>query len=104
MIHTVKDKEGIKKILEVKDKIVILNFHSETCGPCIMQMPILEDIANDFNITLLTFDVSISNDTADHYNVSATPTTHIYKNGKLLFTNVGFLPYDKWSEEILKYQ
>ncbi len=104
MIHVVKNKEEIQKILEVQNEIFILNFHSETCGPCIMQMPILEDISNDLKITLLTFDVSIVNDTADYYNVSATPTTHIYKNGKLLFTNVGFLPYDKWSEEISKYQ
>lgn len=105
MIHVVKNKKEISNILGIENMIIILNFHSETCGPCIMQMPILEDLSNDLKITLLTFDTGDDNDgTLEEFNVTATPTTQIYKNGKLMFTNVGFLPYDKWNEKISKYR
>ncbi|MGL6125046.1 MAG: thioredoxin family protein [Metamycoplasmataceae bacterium] len=104
MIHAVESLDEIQKILETKDKLIILNFHSETCGPCIMQMPILEDLSNDLNIMLLTYDVDLDDEAVRHYKVSATPTSMIFKNGKQLFTHVGFLPYDKWNEEISKYQ
>lgn len=104
MIHVAKTQKEILKILQIENMIVILNFHSETCGPCIMQMPILEDLSNDLKVTLVTFDVDEDSDALSHFNISATPTTQIYKNGKLMFTNVGFLPYEKWNEEISKYQ
>lgn len=104
MIHIAKSLEEIQKILKIEDKIIVLNFHSETCGPCIMQMPVLEDLSNDLEIALVTCDVDDNNEALKHFNVTATPTTIIYKNGKPMFTHVGFLPYDKWNEEILKYQ
>jgi hypothetical protein len=28
----------------------------------------------------------------------------IYKDGKMVFQNVGFLSYEEWNEEISKYQ
>lgn len=104
MIHIAKNQEEISKILKIENMIVILNFHSETCGPCVMQMPVLEDISNDLKVTLVTFDVDSDEETLRHYNISATPTTHIYKNGKLVYSHVGFLPYERWNEEISKFQ
>ncbi|MGL5732873.1 MAG: thioredoxin family protein [Metamycoplasmataceae bacterium] len=102
MIHAVKSLEEIQNILQTKEGLIILNFHSETCGPCIMQMPILEDLSNDLKIILITCDVDDNQEALKHFKISATPTTMIYKNGKSLFSNVGFLPYDKWNEEISK--
>ncbi|MGL5205314.1 MAG: thioredoxin family protein [Metamycoplasmataceae bacterium] len=102
MIHAVKNLEEIQNILKTKDGLIILNFHSETCGPCIMQMPILEDLSNDLGITLITCDVDDNKEALGHFKVTATPTTMLYKKGESLFTNVGFLPYDKWNEEISK--
>ncbi len=104
MIHVAKNKEEILNILKIENMIVLLNFHSETCGPCIMQMPILEDISNDKKITLVTFDVEQGGDVLEHFKISATPTTKLYKNGQMMFENVGFLAYEEWNEEISKYQ
>jgi thioredoxin 1 len=95
MIHVVKNKEEILNILKIENMLIMINFHSETCGPCIMQMPILEDLSNDKKITLITFDVEEGGDVLEHFNVSATPTTMIYKDGKMVFQNVGFLSYEE---------
>lgn len=96
MIHDVRDKKEIENILSIENMVIILNFHSETCGPCIMQMPVLEDLSNDLGITLLTFDVDVDQDnTLNHFNVASTPTTMIYKNNELKFSNAGFLSYEE---------
>ncbi|MGL5204951.1 MAG: thioredoxin family protein [Metamycoplasmataceae bacterium] len=102
MIHAVKSLEEIQNIIKTKEGMIILNFHSETCGPCIMQMPILEDLSNELKMILITCDVDNNKEALEHFKITATPTTILYKNGKSLFTNVGFFPYDKWKEEILK--
>ncbi len=104
MIHEVRSTEEINKILGIEKMVVILNFHSETCGPCVMQMPILEDLSNNFKVTLLTFNVEIDKDnTLDKFGIAATPTTKIYKDGKMLFTHSGFMPYEEWKTELSKY-
>lgn len=103
MIHDVQNTKEIKDILGIEDKVIILNFHSETCGPCIMQMPILEDLSNDLKLILLTFDVDNDHDnTLKQFNVSSTPTTLIYKNNNLKFSNTGFLSYEEWKDELSK--
>ena len=104
MIHQAQNKKEILDILKIKDKIILLNFHSETCGPCIMQMPILEEISNDLNVTLITFDVDLDNDVLEYFEISSTPTTKIYKNGELKINKIGFVPYEEWKEQILKFQ
>ena len=104
MIHIAKNKEEILNILKIENMTIMLNFHSETCGPCIMQMPIFEDLSNDKKITLITFDVEEGGGVLEHFGISATPTTIIYKNGEEVFKNVGFLSYEEWSDKISKFQ
>ncbi|VEU59139.1 thioredoxin family protein [Mesomycoplasma neurolyticum] len=75
--------------------IQLLNFHSPTCGPCIMMSPVLRDVANKLNIQVYKVDVTKDNNFAREYMVTGTPTTFIFKDGRLITSLVGFQAFEQ---------
>ena len=64
------------------DKITIVDFYADWCGPCKMMSPIIDKIAeeND-NIKVGKLNVDEAQDIAVKYNVMSIPTIIIFKNG-----------------------
>ena len=64
------------------DKITIVDFYADWCGPCKMMSPIIDKIAeeND-NIKVGKLNVDDAQDIAMKYNVMSIPTIIIFKNG-----------------------
>ena len=57
-----RDKDGKKvKLSSYRGKVVVLNFWTITCGPCVEEMPSIEDMArifaDDDDVTVLTVTV-----------------------------------------------
>ncbi|MGL4914423.1 MAG: thioredoxin [Romboutsia sp.] len=80
---------------EVKnsDKVVIVDFFANWCGPCKMLTPILEELSNSMeNVDFAKVDIDQSLDIAREYNISSVPTMMIFKNGEVVDTIVGFVP------------
>lgn len=65
------------------DKVAIVDFYADWCGPCKMMSPIIDNIAeeND-NIKVAKLNVDEAGDIAANYNVMSIPTIIIFKNGK----------------------
>lgn len=65
------------------DKVTIIDFYADWCGPCKMMSPIIDNIAeeND-NIKVGKLNVDEAGDIASNYNVMSIPTIIIFKNGK----------------------
>lgn len=82
------------------EKTVIVDFYADWCGPCKMQSPIMEAIANENpNIKVGKLNVDENPNSAVKYDVMSIPTILIIKNGNVIKEFVGLT--DK--EEILKY-
>ncbi len=66
------------------DKITLVDFYADWCGPCKMQGPIIDEVAKEagdkFKIGKL--DVDNSSETAQKFDVMSIPTIIIFKGGE----------------------
>ena len=81
-----------EEILNYKG-VCIVDFWAIWCGPCKMLSPIFEEISNEYdNIKFCKLNVDYDkNNICKKYGVMSIPTIIIFKNGKEIKRNVGFI-------------
>lgn len=74
------------------DKLVLVDFYANWCGPCKMLSPIISEIANEYlnNVKVCKVNVDESQDLALKYNIMSIPTLIFLKNGVVVKSVVGF--------------
>lgn len=77
------------------DRPVVVDFWASWCGPCRMQAPELETLAQDAPVNVLKVDVDEQPELAAHFKVSSIPTMRIFKNGKAVGGLTGFHTADQ---------
>ena len=82
------------------DKLVLVDFWAEWCGPCKMIAPHLEALADELGEQLEVIKVNIDENplTPTRYGVRGIPTLMLFKNGEVAATKVGALPKSKLME------
>ena len=81
------------------DKVVIIDFWAEWCGPCRMYGPILEAFSNDNpDVVIGKVNVDENNEVSSKYGIRSIPTTIIFKNGEVVNRTAGIVQKDKLSE------
>ena len=83
------DEGSFKK--RVRHGIALVDFSEPWCGPCHLQLPILERVAEDVGrrATVALVDVDEAPALARHFNIEAIPTLCLFKDNRLLRTFVG---------------
>ncbi len=73
------------------DKIVLIDFYADWCGPCRNMSPIIDEIAEEKanSIKVGKVNVDENQDLAMEYGVMSIPTIVIIKNGQVEETFVG---------------
>ena len=101
-IIKVNDDNFEEEVLQ-SDKPVVLEFSSNMCPPCLTMVPTLINIAkNNEDIKVVTLNTSDDDakKTAEKYQVDATPTIMIIKDGEILKTFIGATNEDTIMAEI----
>lgn len=91
-----------KDFNEVTSKgTVLVDFYAVWCGPCRMQGPIIEEIAqeND-NVVVGKVNVDDEGDIAQQFGISSIPTLLVFKNGELVKKFVGLQTKDTLLEAL----
>ena len=76
------------------DKIVLVDFWAEWCGPCKMVAPVLDEIAgeNKEKLTVAKLDIDRNPSAARDYQVMSIPTMIVFQDGKAVKQIVGAKP------------
>ena len=92
-------------VLDVKDKVVLVDFWAPWCGPCMMQGPILDELAGEVGDSAVIAKVNVdeNNELAGQYGIMSIPALKIFKNGELVGELMGVHQKDQLKEEIEKY-
>ncbi|XP_043718264.1 thioredoxin H4-1-like isoform X1 [Telopea speciosissima] len=92
-VHLVTTKEGWdEKISEAnKDgKFVVVNFSASWCGPCRMIAPLYSELSEKYpTLTFLTVDVDQLTEFSSSWDIRATPTFFILRDGQQVDKLVG---------------
>ncbi|CED84916.1 Thioredoxin-like protein [Phaffia rhodozyma] len=74
-----------------KDKVVLVDFYADWCGPCKMLKPILTKVANnaEANCDLVTVDTEELTEVAQKYKIASLPTVVAFRKGKEVSRFIG---------------
>lgn len=82
-----------------QNKLVLVDFYADWCGPCRQLTPILETLSSEskgeFEIFKVDVDQDEYRDFTSQYMIMSIPTVLFFKNGKMVHHFIGL--YDKGS-------
>ena len=73
------------------EKMVLVDFYADWCGPCRMMSPIIDEIAEELKESVKVGKVNVdeNQELAIKYDVMSIPTIIIFKNGMPVKTFLG---------------
>ncbi len=104
-LESIKEFDGLIK--ENHNKMIIVNFWANWCGPCKEFAPFLEKIRQDYdnhqNVIFAKVDIGKEKMIPHRCKISSIPTLIIIKNGKYVFKNVGPMNYNRLKDVMERY-
>ncbi|KAM8718369.1 hypothetical protein ACLKA7_000182 [Drosophila subpalustris] len=105
MVHVVQSKEDFEQQLSnAGDKLIVIDFCANWCGPCKIIAPKLEELAAQYTerAVVLKVNVDDNEEITLEYNITSMPTFVFIKNGEVLEIFVGGNS-DKLAKSMEKY-
>jgi thioredoxin len=75
------------------NKIVLVDFYADWCGPCKKMKPYLEEISKDMadKVEVVRINSDDNQELCKLLNIDALPTLQVYKKNKMTWSNIGFI-------------
>ena len=98
------DKNFEQEVLKETSMPVLVDFWAEWCGPCKIQVPIVEEVAEEMDgkAKIGKIEIDQSPATAQKFQIKSIPTIAIFKNGEIVWQAVGLQSKEKLVEELNK--
>jgi len=96
------NNDNFKSLVLESDKIVLVDFWAEWCGPCKSLTPIIDEIANEFKDKAVVGKINVDdcNEIAREYGIRSIPSLLFFHKGEVKKQVTGVVPKNN-IEEIL---
>lgn len=85
-------KDTYDEIVMAKDKTVVVDFYADWCGPCKMQAPIVNQLAEEMpDVQFCKINIDEEMLLAVKNQVASIPTIMVVKNGEITYRQPGLL-------------
>ncbi len=106
MVEHFTDENFNQKVIEASNsKPVLVDFYADWCGPCRMQAPIIEEVAQEIGDKAVVgkLNTEEAGATAAQFGIMSIPTLMVFKGGKAVETMVGMQPKEALLATLNKY-
>ena len=95
-------EENFESLALKSDKLVMVDFWAEWCGPCRMVGPLVEELSKEYDGKAVVgkVNVDLQGSIAAQFGVRNIPTIVFLKNGELVDKVVGAVPKDQLAEKL----
>ena len=96
------NEENFDSVALGGDKLVIVDFWAEWCGPCRSLSPTLEELAKEHadNVVIGKLNVEEHSDIAKKYEIRGIPALVYFKRGEIVDRSVGAAPKSFYEDKI----
>lgn len=76
-----------------RDKVTLIDFWAEWCGPCKMLTPILEELDLEYSqVDFFKVDADSNTELAKELEISSLPTVILWRSGEIIARQTGAKP------------
>ena len=93
MSEIIKANEIESKITQ--EGVTFVEAFQETCGPCKMMAPYLEELSKSSKVLKIDVDKQENKEWVEKQQIFSVPQTFVYKNGKFVDRLEGFAPKEQ---------
>ena len=93
---------NFEEVVLKSDKLVIIDFWAEWCGPCRMVAPIIEEISEEYEGKVLVAKVDVDSNPgiSSKLGIRNIPTVMFFKDGEMVDKQVGAVPKSNFVSKI----
>lgn len=93
MATQITDNNFDQEVMQ-SDKVVMVDFWAEWCGPCRMIGPVVEELAKEYDGKAVVGKLNVDENpqVSMNFGVRSIPTILFFKGGKLVDKQVGVVP------------
>jgi thioredoxin 1 len=104
MFQTLTDATFNEQVIR-SDKLAVVDFSAEWCGPCRMVSPIIHELGDEYQDRIVTGEVNVDENPGItmKYKVRNIPTVLFFKNGEVVDKQVGAVPKSTYKNLVEKH-
>ena len=95
-------KSKYEDIVSQGDKLVLVDFFADWCGPCQAMMPSIQRVAkeNAQKMSVVKINIDKNPALATNLGIRSVPTLLLYRNGKIVWKQVGGQTYNQLNSQL----